>query len=454
MANYIHWGQSLKGRVEHSSPCAEAAERAAALLPYLTGALGAGRLPFITMPYRSALEVELPRVMERLAQGKRHMLLLGIGGSALGPRALQKAFRPQQDWPGYAGPWLWIADNVDAPALEAWLEKLPPKETLVVVISKSGGTIETMSQYFIVREWLQRELGKAWTGNVLAVTDAKSGALRQEAADNGLASLPVPEHLGGRFSVLSAVGLVPACFLGLDWRAVLDGAADVFGPVAMYPEKLAAHPAWKLALWARALMENDYSQLIFFSYIPAWACFGSWFAQLWAESLGKAGKGSMPLPAAGVTDQHSLLQMFLDGPRDKGCLFLEGLNLPRGPRFGQGLPDQWKHLRGKSFGDVLDAETIGTLGAFAAGNIPLTRISLGAQDERSAGALMALLELTTFFTGSLLEINPLDQPAVEYGKRLANARLGASGYAREERDLKAYFASSGSASGQNEAQEF
>lgn len=301
-ANSIHWGQALRGRMAKASPWADGEKQAAALLPRLKEEISAGRLPFITMPYRAALERDLPKVMERLARGKKHLLLLGIGGSALGPRALQKAFMPRQDWPGHAGPWLWIADNIDAPALDSWLLHLPPEETLVVVISKSGGTIETMSQYFIVRRWLQDKLGAAWTEHVLAVTDEKSGALRQEADAKGLATLPVPDHLGGRFSVLSAVGMVPAHFCGMDWKGIMAGAASVLGPVGQKPESFAGHPAWRLALWARALMDNAYSQLIFFSYIPSWSCFGSWFAQLWGESLGKAGRGSMPLPATGVTE--------------------------------------------------------------------------------------------------------------------------------------------------------
>lgn len=438
-ANKIHWGQALKGRLSGSEVWSSAEEQARAILPRFSGALASGQLPFITLPYRAALETELPKLMPRLSLGKKHMLLLGIGGSALGARALQKAFMPQQDWPGYAGPWLWIADNVDALALESWLAKLPPKETLAVVISKSGGTIETMAQYFIVRAWLEKELGDKWRESVLAITDAESGALRQEALEKNLVTLPVPEHLGGRFSVLSAVGMVPAYFCGLDWQAVLAGAASVFSPIASNPQSLAMHQAWKLALWAKKLMDEEYSQLIFFTYIPAWSYFGVWFAQLWAESLGKKGRGSMPLPATGVTDQHSLLQMFLDGPKDKGCLFLEGQEQARGPRFTEDLPEQWAYLRGRTFGDLLDAEAVGTLGAFAANDIPLVRISQ-AVNEYSAGALMALLELTTFFTGLLLDIDPLDQPAVEYGKRLANARLGAAGYSKEEQDLDAFFA--------------
>lgn len=438
-ANRLHWGQALRGRMAGAGNIWAAAEQAAAgHLPFLKAELEGGRLPFISMPYKAALENELPKVMARFA-GFKHLLLLGIGGSALGPRALQKAFMPGQDWPGHDGPWLWIADNVDAPSLSGWMDKLPPEETLVVVISKSGGTIETMAQYFIVRDWLQSRLGERWTEHVLAVTDESKGALRQEADEKGLASLPVPDYLGGRFSVLSAVGMVPAYFCGMDWKAILDGAASVLGPVAANPDSFAAHPAWKLALWAKALMDNAYSQLIFFTYIPSWACFGNWFAQLWGESLGKSGKGSMPLPATGVTDQHSLQQMFLDGPKDKGCLFLEGRNLPQGPQFSANTPAKWDYLRGQHFGDVLSAETVGTLGAFAASDIPLVKLNMAAPTEHNAGRLMALLELTTLFTGWLLEIDPLDQPAVEYGKRLANARLGAPGYAQEEKDLQAYF---------------
>lgn len=437
--NRLHWGQALRGRMAGAGDIWSDAEKlAAGHLPFLKAELDGGRLPFISMPYREALEAELPRVMERFS-GFRHLLLLGIGGSALGPRALQKAFMPQQDWPGYEGPWLWIADNVDAPGLSGWLEKLPPKETLVVVISKSGGTIETMAQYFIVKDWLKARLGDSWARHVLAVTDESKGALRQEANENQLASLPVPDYLGGRFSVLSAVGMVPAYFCGMDWKAILEGAASVLSPIAANPASFAAHPAWKLALWAKSLMDNGYSQLIFFTYIPSWACFGNWFAQLWGESLGKSGKGSMPLPATGVTDQHSLQQMFLDGPKDKGCLFLEGRNLPRGPQFSASTPAKWDYLRGQHFGDVLAAETIGTLGAFAANDVPLVRLNMSAPTEHNAGRLMALLELATMFTGWLLDIDPLDQPAVEYGKRLANARLGAAGYEQEEKDLQAYF---------------
>lgn len=405
----------------------------------LAGDLAAGELPFLDLPYADELCRALADLEPRL-HGYRHMLVLGIGGSALGARALQKAFFPQQDRPGHAGPWLWILDNVDPAELEAMLNGLNPAETLVVVVSKSGGTIETLAQYFFARDWLRNALGERWTDHLLLVTDARNGFLRKEAGRLGCLSLPVPDRLGGRYSVLSAVGLVPAAFLGLPWRDLIAGAREVnAGLIARPgPDDLAAHPAWQLAEWAYALAQTGYNQLVFFMYIPAWAAFGQWFAQLWAESLGKNGRGTMPLAAVGVTDQHSLQQMFLDGPRDKGCIQIFSAATPGGPVFPPNLPDAWKWLENRPFGDLLDAECLGAAAALAHHETPLTRLAFSATDARAAGALMGLCMGATVFTGWLLDINPLDQPAVELGKRLACARLGAQPYEEERRMLAAF----------------
>jgi glucose-6-phosphate isomerase len=193
-----------------------------------------------------------------------------------------------------------------------------------------------------------------------------------------------------------------------------------------------------LALWAADLIRAGYSQLIFFTYIPAWAGFGDWFAQLWAESLGKSGLGSTPIPAVGVTDQHSLQQLFLDGPRDKGCLFLSAGNMNPGPRFPAALPGKWSHLQGRNFGDLLHAEALGTRMAMVENNIPLVHIRAESPSPRAAGRLIAALEGMTYLTGLILGINPLDQPAVELGKRLANAELGAQGFSREKKCLREF----------------
>lgn len=382
-------------------------------------------LPFLSLPFAEELAKQIDGFTD-FFQSYKHMLVLGIGGSALGPRALQKAFFPQQDRPCHDGPWLWIADNVDPVGFQANLDALPVEDTLVVVISKSGGTIETISQYLLVLPWLQKSLPGTWQEHLFMITDEKKGFLRDETDKHFLRSLPVPDHLGGRYSVLSAVGLVPAAFMGMDWKALLAGAAEFGRPLADNPDLLPTHPAWKLAVWASHMSFSGFSQLLFFTYVPSWATFGPWFAQLWAESLGKQGKGTMPIPAVGVTDQHSLLQMFLDGPADKACLFL---NSPAaaGPVLQGDLPHPWEWLKGIGIGDILNAEALATRMSLSQKGIPLVELSVPDTNEYTAGKMLMLLEAATVFTGWLLDIDPLDQPAVEEGKILAKARLGAPG---------------------------
>jgi glucose-6-phosphate isomerase len=401
---------------------------------------GAGKLPFLTMPYATELKGQLTE-LEGFLDGFEHMLLLGIGGSALGARALQKAFYPGQDRPGHDGKWLWIADNVDAYALDAYMADLPPEKTVVVTVSKSGGTIETVGQYFIIKEWMKERLGDDWAKHMLLVTDEKQGFLRGEVDAFGIKALPVPDNLGGRYSVLSAVGLIPALFLGMDTDALMAGAhevAEVLADPKLNGATLADSQAFRLACWGAALMDKGFTEMIFFAYIPLWASFGDWFAQLWAESLGKEGKGSQPVPAVGVTDQHSVNQMFMDGVRNKACLFLTCPSLPAGPKFPADLADQFAYVRGKDFGELIQAEGLGTRMALSKNGVPLVEIRMGEDGPKQAGKLIALLGAATILTGWLMGINPLDQPAVELGKRLAKARMNADGLADEKADLDAF----------------
>lgn len=451
--HHLDWTYAFTNRLQGISlETSSFSARRDALAARLKREVGEGLLPYLNMPFREALEAELPPLVERIRPYK-NMLVLGIGGSALGARALQKAFFPAQDRPGHNGPWIWIADNIDADTMQAWMSSLDAQDTVVVVISKSGGTIETMAQYFLVRRWLQESLGSGWREHVVIVTDSNSGQLRVEAAAENIASLPVPDHLGGRYSVLSAVGLLPAAYLGMDWKALLRGAAEVAAPLLQAESPATAlgrHPAWHMAVWCRELMERGYDELIFFSYIPLWNYFGAWFSQLWAESLGKEGKGSMPVPAVGVTDQHSVNQMFLDGPRNKGCLFLTCDGLDKGPAFGKEVPEKWNWLEGKYFGDILLAEGLGTRMALTGSQVPLLHFALHSSDEEAAGKLMGLLMTATILTGWLMDINPIDQPAVELGKRLANARLGAPGLDKEQGELATFLSAEGKDGGMQE----
>ncbi len=435
-AGTLDWTNATLDTLTHAPYRARVGEMAEKLAREVAG----GRLPFISMPYMDSLLYELKQLGPKFARFD-HMLLLGIGGSALGARALQHAFAPGQDRPGHEGPWLWIADNVDATLLETFMAKLPPEKTLVVTVSKSGGTIETVGQYFIIKKWLMEKLGKGWKENILLVTDENKGFLREEVREFGAMSLTVPDNLGGRYSVLSAVGLVPATFLGLDVASMVKGARDVAVPLAspgLDGAMLAKHPAFELAVWGCSLMDAGFNELLFFSYIPGMASFGDWFAQLWAESLGKEGKGSQPIPAVGVTDQHSVNQMFLDGPRNKACLFLSCPSQPAGPRFPHDIPDGFDYVRGKDFGELLQAEALGTQMALCKCGVPLVEVRLGESSPYAAGAMIELFGAATILAGWLMDINPLDQPAVELGKRLSTARLGAKGLEQEKADLAAF----------------
>ncbi len=382
-----------------------------------------GLLPFLTLPFFEDLCTEIEALRPYFSKYK-HLLLLGIGGSALGPRALQKAYAPSQDRPLHNGKSLWIMDNIEPEAFSDTLKKLPKNETLVVTISKSGGTIETLSQYFIVKDEFQKALADTWQEHFLHITDKEKGFLREEVKKYNLRSLEVPDNLGGRYSVLSAVGMLPAAFLDIDYKALMQGAVDIGRTLAKDYSKLQEHEAWKLASYAVDLINNQHSQLLLFVYHPAWATFGAWFVQLWAESLGKNGKGSMPISAIGVTDQHSSLQMFLDGPKDKGCLFISSSIDLKSALLPQDMPEEWDYIKQKPLGEILAAETLATRMALVENNVPLVHGHFPKADCYEAGQFILLLELTTVLTGWLLEINPVDQPAVEQGKLLANAKLG------------------------------
>ncbi len=380
-------------------------------------------LPFLTLPFFEELCNEIEALRPFFSK-YNHLLLLGIGGSALGPRALQKAFYPEQDRPLHNGKSLWIMDNIDAEAFADTLERLPKEETLIVTISKSGGTIETISQYFLVRDLYKKLMPENWQEHFIHITDKNKGFLRDEANLYNIRTLEVPDNLGGRYSCLSAVGMLPAAFIGIDYRNIMQGAIDIGRKIANDYSTLEESDAYKLACYAYELIQNNYSQLIFFVYHPAWATFGAWFAQLWAESLGKEGKGSMPIPAIGVTDQHSVLQMFLDGPKDKGCIFLSSKAEKSKALLPTDLDKNWAFLNGKSIGEILEAETLATRMALVENNVPVVHAHYEKADCYEAGKLMMSLELTTILTGWMLGINPVDQPAVEQGKVLANAKLG------------------------------
>jgi glucose-6-phosphate isomerase len=364
------------------------------------------------------------------------LVLLGIGGSGLGARMLNCAFvEPAPGKPGH--PRLHVVDNVDPRRLRYLLGELDPRRTLVNVITKSGSTAETMGSFAVVRNWLREAWGKDYGGRVAAVTDPDLGDLRAMATAEGYTTFDVPPDVGGRFSVLSPVGLVPAALLGIDVRELLAGARAM--------RSATVNPDWRknpaLAL-ALALHQHHHAGRRIVSVMPyadGLRDFALWFAQLWAESLGKRRNGApsgtepygpTPQAALGVTDQHSQLQLYTDGPRDKVVWLIEVTDTGEDVR----VPPQTEgyaslgYLGGRGLGELLHAELKGTRLALLRAGTPSLLLTLAVLDERSLGSLIYLCQAAVSITGKLAGVNVYDQPGVEEGKKTTYAYMGREGY--------------------------
>jgi glucose-6-phosphate isomerase len=372
------------------------------------------------------------------------VVVLGIGGSSLGPHALYSALarpldplRPRS--PGLPRRLL-FPDNADPATFEAVLEVCPPERTLWNVVTKSGATAETASQMLVVFDRLTAALGaEAARSHIVVTTDPAKGALRRLADRLGLASFPIPPSVGGRFSVLSPVGLLPAACAGLDVVGLQDGARAMRDRV-LEPD-LRQNPALFLAT-ALAAHHQDRGRpmVVVMPYADALYDTADWFRQLWAESLGKAtdtdGKtvhvGPTPIASRGATDQHSQLQLYAEGPDDKSYLFLAPrerplLPLPRSePAIAE--PDDYGYLAGRDMGALLDAELRGTIASLTRRGRPNASISLDRLEAPALGELLMLFMAATAFAGPLYRVNPFDQPGVEEAKQLAYAALGRAGF--------------------------
>lgn len=376
------------------------------------------------------------------------VLVLGIGGSSLGARALVEALGSGA--PGLApsaGCRLHFPDNSDPWLLSILLARLAPTRTGVLVVSKSGGTIETTAQLQVVTRWLTTAVGAAGTRRrVIAVTDPRKGSLRELATREGWHTLAIPENVGGRFSVLTAAGLLPAALAGIDAAAVLDGAAAMAARCER--DELRANPAAVLAV-VHVLHHRLRGRgvHVMMPYADRLRAFAAWYVQLWAESLGKrvaldgrtVETGPTPVPAVGSTDQHAQLQLFVEGPRDKLVTFVAVDHTERDlPIPGDTTATQ--HLAGRTLGELLRAQREATSEALAADGRPSLCVHLDRLHARSFGALLFLYQAATALAGELYGINAFDQPGVELGKRLTDALMGREGSeatAVRLRDLRA-----------------
>lgn len=377
-------------------------------------------------------------------QGKfDHVLLLGIGGSALGPKAMLSALKPpawneesrdrRDGWPT-----LTVLENVDPVSVTAALDRLDPRRTLVNVISKSGGTAETLAQYLIVRQWLDRSVGvEAARAHLVITTDPVKGALRVIASAEGITAFDVPPEVGGRFSVLTPVGLVPAALLGIDLGEMLAGAQEAVDEAEA--DTLAGNPAARwAALQHQAQATRAANVQVLMPYSDRLRDVAEWYRQLWAESLGKrvdrsgqeVHRGPTPVGAVGATDQHSQVQLFIEGPFDKTITFIRVkdtagmLAIPSRANLGP----EMSYLAGKSLGDLLDAEFVATREALRSQGRMSCTIELDTVDARHFGRLLMFFQIATGYAGIYYDVDPFDQPGVELGKVLTFKAMGRDGY--------------------------
>ncbi|MDR1035829.1 MAG: glucose-6-phosphate isomerase [Deltaproteobacteria bacterium] len=400
-----------------------------------------GALPFMDLPRDPDTAKAARKLAEMGRKRYENVVVLGIGGSALGALAIFNALRPlnhnelasaKRGWPR-----LIVCDNVDPEGFAAVLEGLDLKNTFFNVISKSGSTAETMSQFMIVYDQLQRTLGRsAIKDHLLITTDPKEGVLRKIADEGDFSSLAVPPGVGGRYSALSPVGIAPLAMVGVNITDLLGGAARAQEDARKPPSANKAYVFAGLNYMLTTAKKRNI--LVMMPYADALSRTGEWFGQLWNESLGKAAKlDGSPNPccqtavkALGVTDQHSQLQMYMEGSEEKTICFLG----PDSYRHQVNIPPIFKdheelaYLGGRTLGELISSERQGVARALAENGRPNMTLALPKISAATVGYLLQTLEVAAVVSGSLYGIDPLDQPGVELGKRFTYGLMGRQGY--------------------------
>jgi len=388
-----------------------------------------GSLPVLRLPARRDDLGELEAVAAGLRGRCDHVLVLGTGGSSLGGQTLY-ALVDRGFGPPAGTPHLVFLDNVDPDTFAALDAAVDWGRTGVIVISKSGTTAETLTQFLTLVPPLIAAGGEAaLKERVVAITEPGPRALRQMAERW---ALPVLDHdplVGGRFSVLSLVGLLPALVAGLDAAAVRAGAGEVLDATLHASDPCDSAPALGAAVSIGLARQRGAGTTVLLPYVDRLGFFGLWYRQLWAESLGKDGHGTTPVRAMGTVDQHSQLQLYLAGPRDKMFTVLmsaaagTGDTVPPDLAGDPALGGKLDYLAGRTMGDLLDAEQRATADTLIRNQRPTRVMAVERVDEATLGALMMHFMLETIVAARILGVDAFDQPAVEEGKVLARQYL-------------------------------
>ncbi|MDB5559091.1 MAG: glucose-6-phosphate isomerase [Enterovirga sp.] len=407
---------------------------AASAVQRLQEDLQTGRLALLQLPGTESDIAGIEQAASELKRGATDIVLLGTGGSSLGGQTLAQL----ADWgvPGIGrladGPRLHFMDNLDPITFGRLLERLPLATTRFVAISKSGGTGETLMQTMAVLSALKAAGLAGRAGELLlGLSEPKKpngkNALRALLEPEGVRFLEHHTGVGGRYSALTNVGLLPAAILGLDIRAIRAGAGEALAPLRDGAEIADIPAAQGAALAIAAALENRGTHVLM-AYADRLERFTKWWVQLWAESLGKEGRGSQPVAAIGPVDQHSQLQLYLGGPNDKLFTVITTGVAGKGPVMDAALAERAGEpgFAGRPIGDLVAAQGRATADTLARNRRPVRRIEIDTLDARAMGELTMHFMLETILTGYALGVDPFDQPAVEEGKILAKQYLAES----------------------------
>jgi glucose-6-phosphate isomerase len=361
-------------------------------------------------------------IAERFCENFDDVIVLGTGGSSLGGQTICELAIPS----GPARPALHFMDNIDSDSFDRLFQNISPQRTGFIVISKSGGTAETLTQFLYCLDVFRGQLdADKIPQHFIVITEPGERPLRRLAEKLHLEIIDHDPGVGGRFSAFSIVSLLPALIAGIDAYQIREGAAAVLQQMNSASTSKDFPPAIGAVLNVALANENNINTTVLMPYLDRLTCFGAWFRQLWAESLGKNGLGTTPVRALGTVDQHSQMQLYLDGPKDKFFTLILADQKNTGGKIPEDLADDpdLKFIAGKRMGDLMAAEQQATAATLIKNNRPTRIINIKSLDEPTLGALLMHFMLETIIAADLLGVNAFDQPAVETGKILAKQYL-------------------------------
>ncbi len=409
---------------------------------------GTGMMGWTELPYnQSEIVKDIIETAKVIRKKADNFVVLGIGGSALGPTAVFQALchlrHNELKKSVRKAPKLYVEDNVDPERMNALLDVLDLDKTVFNVITKSGATSETMSQYLIIMDILKKRYGDKANEHMIATTSESKGNLIKIAKKEGLKTFYIPDGVGGRFSELCPVGLLPAAVLGIDIKGLLKGAS--------YMDKLCKkndvrkNPALLTALLEYLAMNKGKNISVMMPYADSLKYVADWYCQLWGESLGKAEDnngnlifaGQTPVKALGVTDQHSQIQLYREGPFDKVITIIAVENFRSDVTISDGceeFPDV-SFLSGHTMGELINTERRATEYALTTANRLNYTIILPEVNAFTIGQLLYMFEMETAYCGAMLNINTFNQPGVEGGKNATYALFGRRGYEETKKEM-------------------